>query len=99
MSTTREEILAALAEHPDGLTTKELAPHCPACECDAQIVGRTIALLRSENVIHAGAELREGGAIWIAGPGEKKPPSPRVTSSGSPRLTAMRSAFLAMAFA
>lgn len=72
MSTTREEILAALAEHPDGLTTKELAPHCPACECDEQIVGRTIALLRSEDVIHAGSELRNGGAIWLAGPGEKK---------------------------
>lgn len=72
MSSTREEILAALADHPEGLTSKELAPLCPACDCDPQIVGRTIAMLRAENVIHPGAELRDGGAIWIFG----KAPAP-----------------------
>jgi hypothetical protein len=76
VSTTREEILAALTEHPEGLTSKELAPLCPACECDPQIVGRTIALLRSENKIHAGTELREGGAIWIFGPEKRESREP-----------------------
>lgn len=64
---TRDEVLAALTDHPEGLTSKELAPLCPACDCDPQVVGRTIAMLRAENVIHPGAELRDGGAIWIFG--------------------------------
>ena len=79
MSSTREEILAALTSHPEGLTSKELAPLCPACECDPQIVGRTIALLRAENVIHPGAELRDGGAIWIFGRPPASEPVERIT--------------------
>lgn len=69
MSTTREEILAALADRPAGLTSKELAPLCPACECDEMVVGRTIAALRADNKIHSGTEFRAGGGtVWIAGP-------------------------------
>lgn len=64
---TRDEILAALEAHPEGMTSKELAPLCPACECDPLVVGRTIAALRAENLIHPGTELREGGTIWLKG--------------------------------
>ena len=71
--TTRDEILAALTEHRDGLTSKELAPLCPACECDEQIVGRVIAGLRAEDVIHP-VGLRAGATIYKFGP----PPSERV---------------------
>lgn len=63
---TREEILAALTEHPDGLTSKELAPLCPAAECDPLIVGRVIAALRSEEVIHA-IGLRDGATVYRFG--------------------------------
>jgi hypothetical protein len=72
--TTRDEILAALTDNPAGLTSKELAPLCPAAECDAQIVGRVIAQLRQENVIHPGTELRDGGTIWVFGKGIERDP-------------------------
>lgn len=76
----RDQILEALTEHPEGLTSKELAPMCQSSEDDAAMVGRVIAGLRAENVIHAGAELREGQAIWISGPGKKTaPPEPKYT--------------------
>lgn len=64
---TRDEILAALTDHPEGLTSKELAPLCPSAECDSMIVGRVIAGLRTEDVIHPGTELRDGATIWIFG--------------------------------
>lgn len=72
MSTTRDEILEALTDSPEGLTSKELAPMCPACECDPLIVGRVISTLRAENVIHAGEFVRDGSTIWIFGKNPKE---------------------------
>lgn len=71
---TRDEILEALTENPEGLTTKELAPKCPAADCDEMIVGRTIAMLSHEHVIHRGTELRAGGVVWIFGKDPKTEP-------------------------
>ena len=68
----RDQILAALGEHPDGLTSKELAPLCPSCEDDLSMIGRVIAGLRAANEIRAGSELRDGGAIWIKGGEERE---------------------------
>lgn len=76
---TRDDILAALTDAPEGLTTRELAPLCPSAECDAQIVGRVVSAMRGENVIHAGSALREGGTVWIFGPGKREEPIERVT--------------------
>jgi DNA (cytosine-5)-methyltransferase 1 len=70
---TRSEILDALTDASGGLTSKELAPLCPSCECDEQIVGRNIATLRAENVIHP-IGLREGATIYVFGKGPDKSP-------------------------
>src|SRR3954464_7957465 len=70
--TTRAEGLAALKAHAAGLTSKELAPLCPAAECDVQVVGRVVAGMRSDGLIHPGSELREGGIIWLSGPAERE---------------------------
>lgn len=64
---TREEVVAALTACPNGLTSKELAPMCPACECDELVVGRTIAGLRSNDEIHESSERRDGATVWILG--------------------------------
>lgn len=64
---TRDEILAALMNHPTGLTYKEIAKRCPACECDEQVVGRMVGALRSENLLHADG-FREGLQIYLPGP-------------------------------
>lgn len=60
--TARDQVLEALKDCPDGLTSKELAAKCDAAEYDPQIVGRVIAGLRQENLIRPGTELRDGGA-------------------------------------
>lgn len=69
----RDEILAALTENPAGLTLKELAPLCPAGDCDEQVVGRNIATLRSEGEIHPDG-FRLGANVWKLGkrPGEEE---------------------------
>jgi hypothetical protein len=64
---TREEILATLKANPDGMTSKELAPHCPACECDEMVVGRNIAHLHADNLIRPGTQLRKGATVWLHG--------------------------------
>lgn len=69
---TREEILAALTDSPAGLTSKELAPKCPSAECDPLIVGGLIAQLRTEDVIHAAEEKRDGATVWVFGPAPKE---------------------------
>lgn len=77
---TRDEILAALKAHPKGLTSKELAPLCPACECDELVVGRNVAQLRSEKLIHGGAGHRNGAdAVWFYGPPQETVPEQRVS--------------------
>lgn len=97
---TREEILAALLAHPQGLTSKELAPLCPAGECDEIVVGRQIAQLRAENLIHTGTAFREGGGtIWLHGPTPNAPteervpletPRPATASVAAKAIAAMR---------
>jgi hypothetical protein len=64
---TRDEILHTLKAHPQGLTSKELAPHCPACECDPMVVGRNIAQLHADNLIRPGTQLRNGSTVWLHG--------------------------------
>lgn len=77
---TRDEILQALAKNLEGMTSKELAPLCPACECDELVVGRTIAQLRAENLIHSGTGFRAGGGtVWIYGPAPGAAAEPRVS--------------------
>jgi DNA-binding transcriptional ArsR family regulator len=78
---TRDEILAALAEHPEGLTSQELAPLCPAAECDPILVGRMVAALKQEEVIHQEG-FREGAALWKAGAPKREAPVERVTLPG-----------------
>jgi len=64
---TRDEILEALSDSPDGLTLKEIAEFCTACEHDEQIVGTMIAILHRENVIHPGPERQDEATVWIFG--------------------------------
>lgn len=91
---TRDEVLAALEKHADGLTSKELAPMCPACECDQMIVGRVIAALKAEDQIHA-IGLREGATIYkLGGAPNKEPAIERITlgDSSSPRQNVSQAA-------
>lgn len=77
---TRDEILSALTDHHEGLTVKEIAPLCPACESDEQIVARLIAQLRHEGVIQPGNKLRNGASIYVFAPeGAAAEPEPRHT--------------------
>lgn len=80
---TRDEILAALADAPDGLTVKELAPKCPAAECDEIIVARLCGALRLEDVVHIDG-FRAGANIYKAGknPNVAQPSEPKVTLAG-----------------
>lgn len=79
--TTRDEILAALTENPEGLNSKELAPLCPAAECDPLIVGRVIAALRAEEVIHP-VGLRDSATVYKFG---KPPKESTAAEPGSDR--------------
>jgi hypothetical protein len=76
---TRADILAALSDHPDGLTLHEIAPLCKACECDEQIVGRTVGMLKSEGVIYP-AGMRESVLVYAMG----KPPEEELVNE--PRI-------------
>ena len=60
---TRDEILDVLGKHPDGLTSKEIAPHCPAAECDLMLVGRMVGALG----LSAGVERAVFGAQLLGG--------------------------------
>lgn len=63
---TRDEILAALTDAPDGMTLKEIAPRCPSAEFDLQIVGGMLATLNHENVIHCSG-FREHQLLYFFG--------------------------------
>ena len=100
MSTTRAEILQALRDNPDGLTSKELAPLCPAAECDEMIVGRVVATLRAEEEINAPGGFRDGATIYKLGaPVRQDEVGPRITlpESGGTRPPPVSAAALAIA--
>jgi hypothetical protein len=84
---TREEILQALASHPEGLTSRELAPLCPACECDPMIVARQVAMLSGDREIHPDG-LRDGAVIWKAGSPLVVQDEPKLSLAGSANLDA-----------
>jgi hypothetical protein len=93
----RDQVLDALTDHPGGLTSKELTPLCPSAEDDSSMVGRVIAGLRSEHVIHPGTELREGATVWIFGRGaeadatvNERPVSHPEVSKAAHAIAAMR---------
>lgn len=48
---TRDEILAALAAHPEGLNCPELLEYCPNAEGEEMLIGNAIAGLRREGVV------------------------------------------------
>lgn len=79
----RAEILEALTDHPDGMTSKEIAPLCPGAECDLMVVGRLIAMLRTENKVHAAPETREGATVWIFGKEPVEQREAHVTLAGA----------------
>ena len=91
---TRDEILAALTDHPlDGLTLKEIAPLCPACEFCEVTVGRMLGALKQEEVIHANG-LRAGQQIYFFGkrpvPAEERREPPMTLASSRPPSEAAR---------
>lgn len=82
---TKDEILEMLRKNPKGMTSKELAPHCPSAECDQMIVGRMVGALGQENLIHSSSEgFREGAMIWLIGPKEAAAVEARITLPWKP---------------
>lgn len=98
---TRQEILQALRENPDGLTSKELAPLCPSAECDEMIVGRIVGQLRAEEEIHATGFARDGATVYKLGapPRQEEDSGPRITlpETGATRQPQVSAAALAIA--
>lgn len=82
---TRDQILEALSEEPAGLTLKQLAEFCTACDYDEQIVGTMIAILDRENVIHCAEERRDGATVWIFGRRLAEVAEPHLSLAGGDR--------------
>ncbi len=93
---TRDEILAALTDHPGGLTSKEIAALCPSCERDEQIVGGLVATLKREGVIYPNGFKNAQLVYFFGAPPREEPvneprlPEPITLSEGARALAELR---------
>jgi len=85
---TSTEILQALSDHPDGLTSAEIAEFCSSCECDKQTVERRLRMLKDDGVIHAG--MRESVAYFYGKPPVEPVNEPRGPALFRPALKALQ---------
>lgn len=93
----REEILAVLTDHPEGLTSKEIAKQCPSCEYCPVTVGGMVGTLKREGVIYAdgfgaaGETRYKFGAAPKSEPvNEPRLPTPATTKEAARAIAGMR---------